>query len=52
MTIEGGPYYTRLFTLNTVYVGGDEGQSKIQWYKVNPDEGSMQLMEGSLFSKF
>eukprot|EP00027_Filamoeba_sp_ATCC50430_P018390 CAMPEP_0168576394 /NCGR_PEP_ID=MMETSP0413-20121227/20215_1 /TAXON_ID=136452 /ORGANISM="Filamoeba nolandi, Strain NC-AS-23-1" /LENGTH=866 /DNA_ID=CAMNT_0008610049 /DNA_START=313 /DNA_END=2913 /DNA_ORIENTATION=- len=46
MTIEGGPYYTRLFTLNAVYVGGDEGQSIIQWYKVNPDEGNMQLMEG------
>eukprot|EP01119_Soliformovum_irregulare_P013308 TRINITY_DN3526_c0_g1_i1.p1 TRINITY_DN3526_c0_g1~~TRINITY_DN3526_c0_g1_i1.p1 ORF type:complete len:1045 (-),score=343.24 TRINITY_DN3526_c0_g1_i1:27-3161(-) len=37
LKMEGGPYYTRLFKLNSEYFGGEEGASKIQWSKTLPD---------------
>ena len=35
--LTGGPYFTRLFKLQVEYVGGEEGNSVIEWFKTTQD---------------
>jgi len=45
ITIEGGPYYTRIFEVKTDYFGGEEGHSIIEWYRSYVD-GRFEQIEG------